>query len=114
MDLKRKRTNEKEVDAGAAVSVVSILANENFTGASAETLQTGNASALPGSERGNVTAQSRPMDSACTTSAVPLTEGHALSAAMLPIMNESKQHFFETLRQQQCSYAMDYDCKHGR
>ena len=114
MGLKRKRTHEKENDAGAQVSVVSFEANNIFTGSRADTLQTGNASAMSRSERRSVTAQSRPMDSACTTSAVPLTEGHALSAAMLPIMNESKQHFFETLRQQQCSYAMDYDCKHGR
>ena len=46
-----------------------------------------------------------------TSSAVSLMEAQVLTAAMLPIKNESRQHFLETLRQQQSAYARAYECK---
>ena len=114
MSLKRKRTKETEVVAVPAVSAVSILANENFTGSFPEALQTKDASALFGSVRGNIVAQSKPMGTASTTSIVPLTEGQASSATMVHIMNARKQDLFETLREQQLSYFRDYFSKHER
>ena len=108
------RTNETEVVVVPAVSAVPIPVNKNFTGSSAEALQTGNAAALPGSVRRNVTAQPGPMDTTSTSSTLPQTESQSSLATMLHMRNQRKQKLFETQRQLQCSYLRYYYYKHGQ
>jgi len=52
------------------------------------------------------------MGTASKNSILPLTERQASSATMVHIMNDRKQDFFETLREQQLSYFRDYCSKH--
>ena len=80
MDLQKKKTHEKQVDAEPEVIELPFEPNNIFT-------------------RSN------------TSSEVSLLEAQVLGAAILPTKNESKQHFLDTLRQQQIAYARAYECK---